>query len=525
MMKNKEYNIVEYDITTDENFMRELYPVPYELEAQLENLYMLAIKGKKSGIKKLTNYILKYPRVPALKNYLSVLYNSLNRPDKAYEVNHWIVAEHPEYLFGKLNLATEYFFKEEFHKMPEILGEGMELKLLYPQRNTFHIVEVTGFLKIAVLYFSAIGDLEQAETRLDILKDIDPDSEDLQAAQQHYDRALLQQPFLRKQAIQENVVNVSIKNTILTNIETPPEFSNKQIYLLYENDYSIDNKIVSDLLKLPRKSLIDDLNKVLKDSITRYNYFKKKAENGQFEDKTSSFLTHALFLLAEINASESLANVLEVLSQEEEYIELYLDEVLTEYIWLVLYKISSADLPACKKFMLKPGIYTYSKSEVVEMINQVALHEPARREEVIIWFRDVLRFYNNASLKDNIIDSTLLGMLVNCVLDFNGAELLPEIENLYDKEIVDLDSCGDIEEVKDHFTKDKSNNYIREISSIFGIYEEIRSWGSVSNSTDYSFDETDFRDIQPLDTTPKIGRNDLCPCGSGKKYKKCCLNK
>ncbi|RJQ54880.1 MAG: hypothetical protein C4530_16565 [Desulfobacteraceae bacterium] len=23
----------------------------------------------------------------------------------------------------------------------------------------------------------------------------------------------------------------------------------------------------------------------------------------------------------------------------------------------------------------------------------------------------------------------------------------------------------------------------------------------------------------------KIGRNDPCPCGSGKKYKRCCLNK
>ena len=22
---------------------------------------------------------------------------------------------------------------------------------------------------------------------------------------------------------------------------------------------------------------------------------------------------------------------------------------------------------------------------------------------------------------------------------------------------------------------------------------------------------------------PKIGRNELCPCGSGKKFKKCCL--
>lgn len=26
-------------------------------------------------------------------------------------------------------------------------------------------------------------------------------------------------------------------------------------------------------------------------------------------------------------------------------------------------------------------------------------------------------------------------------------------------------------------------------------------------------------------TMPKIGRNDTCPCGSGKKYKHCCLNK
>jgi preprotein translocase subunit SecA len=25
--------------------------------------------------------------------------------------------------------------------------------------------------------------------------------------------------------------------------------------------------------------------------------------------------------------------------------------------------------------------------------------------------------------------------------------------------------------------------------------------------------------------SPKVGRNAPCPCGSGKKYKKCCLNK
>ncbi|MFC7786014.1 SEC-C metal-binding domain-containing protein [Rossellomorea sp. GCM10028870] len=28
---------------------------------------------------------------------------------------------------------------------------------------------------------------------------------------------------------------------------------------------------------------------------------------------------------------------------------------------------------------------------------------------------------------------------------------------------------------------------------------------------------------QPVINEEKVGRNDPCPCGSGKKYKKCCL--
>jgi preprotein translocase subunit SecA len=28
--------------------------------------------------------------------------------------------------------------------------------------------------------------------------------------------------------------------------------------------------------------------------------------------------------------------------------------------------------------------------------------------------------------------------------------------------------------------------------------------------------------VRPAKGAPKVGRNDPCPCGSGKKYKKCC---
>jgi uncharacterized protein YchJ len=35
----------------------------------------------------------------------------------------------------------------------------------------------------------------------------------------------------------------------------------------------------------------------------------------------------------------------------------------------------------------------------------------------------------------------------------------------------------------------------------------------------------DYRLKQTLQARKKIGRNETCPCGSGKKYKKCCLHK
>jgi uncharacterized protein YecA (UPF0149 family) len=32
----------------------------------------------------------------------------------------------------------------------------------------------------------------------------------------------------------------------------------------------------------------------------------------------------------------------------------------------------------------------------------------------------------------------------------------------------------------------------------------------------------DAEKVEPLQTGEKVGRNDPCPCGSGRKYKKCC---
>ena len=42
---------------------------------------------------------------------------------------------------------------------------------------------------------------------------------------------------------------------------------------------------------------------------------------------------------------------------------------------------------------------------------------------------------------------------------------------------------------------------------------------------DYPFDDFYIPPEPIVRQNPKIGRNDPCPCGSGKKFKKCCMGK
>jgi len=46
-------------------------------------------------------------------------------------------------------------------------------------------------------------------------------------------------------------------------------------------------------------------------------------------------------------------------------------------------------------------------------------------------------------------------------------------------------------------------------------YDDMKSIGTKIN------DEDKIKIVPQINDT-KVGRNDICPCGSGKKYKKCC---
>jgi preprotein translocase subunit SecA len=44
----------------------------------------------------------------------------------------------------------------------------------------------------------------------------------------------------------------------------------------------------------------------------------------------------------------------------------------------------------------------------------------------------------------------------------------------------------------------------------------------VTEATEYVSKAQAAAKAKPVRTGPKVGRNDPCPCGSGRKYKQCC---
>ncbi|RLD42147.1 MAG: hypothetical protein DRI89_08020 [Bacteroidetes bacterium] len=536
-MDKERYKFLNYEITNDPSFMDEQNTMTPELREIQESLFLEIFEGNgdKKTINKLLKLIEKYPDNPQLKNYLSIAYKNNDNYKKAVEVNHWIEAEHPDYLFGKLNRAAEFYQKGEYEKIPEVLGELMEIKALYPERDLFHLAEVTGFIKIAVLYFIAVDNLEAATSRFEIMQEIAPDHPDTEFVQFEIMNANMGENLsMWDEEDKKKILVTPASNNLPKQVKEAPVFANEIINRLYDNGLYIQSELLKEILALPRKGLIADLELVLNDLLCRYEFFSQEMNDTGWEEENMNFAIHAIMLLAELRAEESLPKLLEVLRQDEDFLEFWLGDHITETIWEPIYCIGNQQMEMLKKFVQEPGVNTYAKTAVSRAVCQIFYHQPKRTEEVMQWFAQLFDFFANSVPEDNVIDSDTIGLLICDVADLKYKALLPQIKKLYEKEYVSKSITGEYEEIEKDIVKAITFQDKEELLSIENRYEQITSnWAGYTEEdmledSDDDFTYNDYEDIpitEPVRTDPKIGRNEPCPCGSGKKYKKCCMNK
>lgn len=515
-----------YKITTNPKFQNNRYGITPELDKQLGSLAVeCQNKNNKKMIGKLTELIIQYPTVPLLKNFLSVAYNVQGNYEKAIEVNDWLIVEHPDYLFAKINRANHYIEEAEFEKVTEVLGQGMEIKLLYPDRDLFHLSEVTGFYNVAIRYYAAIENLELAENRLEVLKEIAPDHTDTEQAEVFLFALRLKKGIERLE--EENKQRITPKEKIIVPKlidKDAPQFNNPEIQNLYQFGLGITHEKLREIIALPYATLVADLERMLLDAVERYGYFNEL----EYEEETHSFMLHALFLLKEINATESLPKILSILESDYEFLDFWLGDHKTATLWQCIYGLGISNTAMLKQFLLQPGIDSYCKTTVSAALCQIVLHCPERKKEILTIYSEVFTAFAQATDEDNLIDSDFLGLAICDVLDCNFHELLPVIKIIYDKQYVDISICGDYKQIVNEFGKDRRFNHKRNLYNIFELYNDVLSTWAGYNEDKKGFNKNDKDYFKPSKIPPqavseKIGRNDPCPCGSGKKYKKCCM--
>ena len=152
------------------------------------------------------------------------------------------------------------------------------------------------------------------------------------------------------------------------------------------------------------------------------------------------------------------------------------------------------------------------------------------REFVIDYFKKIL----NRKEKNN--NSYLYQEVIYEACDLKLVELTEDIEKI----LYVIENEEEREELKNELKDGKKIN--RNIFPIKPLYEYIydtvgimEEWQCFRYKEDEEFENSDdykvcqvimqTREYDYINRKVNIGRNDLCYCGSGKKYKKCCINK
>jgi len=168
---------LEYEITYKPLPHSSLKLLPSEVMERVEDLYLFAQSHPDQAIAPLLALLETHPNVPVFYRYLQAAYEMTDQEEKAQALAEEAYQKHPDYLFAKTNYALLCLERQNSDEIVEIFERKFDLKLLYPQREVFHIDEFVALSSVMALYYYAIGNRKDAEVSYRLLKEFSPDND------------------------------------------------------------------------------------------------------------------------------------------------------------------------------------------------------------------------------------------------------------------------------------------------------------------------------------------------------------
>ncbi|MDE7131337.1 MAG: DUF1186 domain-containing protein [Lachnospiraceae bacterium] len=245
---------------------------------------------------------------------------------------------------------------------------------------------------------------------------------------------------------------------------------------------------------------------------------------GMALDENYQLHFYALYLLGEFRDKVSFFKIVELISLPGDTVEYLIGDCVTADLRDILYNTYDGDIALLKESIQNRDIDEFVRSAMLDVMGQLYLDGIVEEGE---W---------KEFLKENVHDGREYDYIYNAIghilCQCHFIDMLSEIRYMFDNHLLDEITMGKYDSYVDAMYEYRENES-GFCKTPFNAADTLRHWAMFSEAEDDISDKKDFDKIihtleeewnKPVQKK-KIGRNDPCPCGSGKKYKHCCLNK
>jgi len=245
------------------------------------------------------------------------------------------------------------------------------------------------------------------------------------------------------------------------------------------------------------------------------------------EDPDYVLHLYAMQLLASWRETAAYAPLVQLGHHPEAVVEHLLGDTVTESYGRCLASVCDGNLSLLHVLAEDAAASHWVRDAALTALTVRVLEGDASRDDLLAYLirlgdAEATRL---AALHGDFDELQILNSVVSAATDIGAFEMLERIQGWYADELVDP-SIADLPWVERKI--ERPYEVCRDEMLRFGkgyvtsVKREIGWWAGFGDETP-SLEPIRLTQVQtPLRLGSKTGRNDPCPCGSGKKYKKCC---
>jgi hypothetical protein len=279
-----------------------------------------------------------------------------------------------------------------------------------------------------------------------------------------------------------------------------------------------------------------------KDEITPHllKSLERAANNPEevLDEGDDSFI-YALYLLAQFREKLAYPLIIKLVSHPPELADDLLGIITTEDLHNILASVSLGDTIPIAELAANTDVEEYVRAAAIRSWLTLVVSGEKSREETVNYYRSL--FEGGLEDKNEVVWTEL----VDCSADLYPEELYEQIKKAFDDGLID-EFFIDLDWVDSQMALGKElvlaqlpedhhliEDAASEVEWWASPWDEDEDWGDWDDDDDDDLLDTYNLRISALNGHPlassapheaqeKVGRDDPCPCGSGKKYKECC---